>query len=1107
MTKNVKLNKQILKALSLGISTSMMLHPVNAFAAESDDNNTTVLPNTEEHETVETKADAEAAGAEAAAIEQENITPAVEKLNETVEAAEELGVDATGLKTELDSDNNGTIDAAEQIGEIKSDLEAIGDKEILIESEISTVKEDIGKANAAIEAAKAIVAETEETIKAASEAVETADGTVDEERDNIASATTGDEARNAYDRAETAVNEANDAVDIAIGTYAKAEADFSDAKDAYNAAAEKYQAAFQALVKASAEYDEMKSDAASDTRALEEELSRLATEAETLKNAAESAKDEYNAEGYAYIAALEAQVKATAKEKNVDWASGYDKLFNAIVEFYYIPEVEGGEFVSAKWTKSSGSYTYEDGTASTLADVLNYCTVTYKDANGDTQTKLLNYKTSTANGQRADGIVIFEKTEHTVVAGKDLSDEVIEQLDGGDVVESKDLLLVKDEDGTYVGFDAQASQTVESNEITEGTVEEEGKTTVVETDGEKTEWIYSNEDSTLTKKVTTGVTTTVYTGATLDGQSAVLASEDEARTQYKAELQTKIDALAEGDVLVIGEGETAVTFTNGDEATDAGFVSTSESKEVTTGYTVSGTYQEKFSKTVEISGTAKNENKAESEYEKKVADEAATYKYVDKDRLIGGEHQQKYTFVDETHTDATITQNGKNYDYSGSVTVSYQELKSQNLKDYYALWEGIKDFFTGRDSEEEMKKELQKQFEAEGKTIVAFDGWDGGFGTGKIYYVDSKTASQETAAATEEEARETFADSVETAEGAEACNVNISSVQEIKSNITQYGYNELNYTVKTTVFQTVTLLEEVWSDVEGKSATELRNDNWYSGDVLLAEYSKEDGTDYRTDGKAGQKDVVLSEEDEKTTAGFRAKVDTASATIADYEALIKKAEESQKAVEAAEKRVADLRNQIAELGSNATVDKLIEFGVSLNDAKDALDAAIKARDELNEKLAEVRGELETRIAVLTPAPAAEPAAPVADVTVITEGETALAAAPVIVQVVAPQAEAPAPAAEVEETQDTEDTSAEVTETAEAETSSIEDEDVARAAAPEATAAIEDEEAPLAAAPEAQKMSWWWLLIVLILGTTGTEMYRRHMAKKNAAKVDNTTETK
>ena len=48
--------------------------------------------------------------------------------------------------------------------------------------------------------------------------------------------------------------------------------------------------------------------------------------------------------------------------------------------------------------------------------------------------------------------------------------------------------------------------------------------------------------------------------------------------------------------------------------------------------------------------------------------------------------------------------------------------------------------------------------------------------------------------------------------------------------------------------------------------------------------------------------------------------------------------------------------------------------------------------------------------------------------------------------------------------------------------------------------IEDEATPLASFDEesAKKMNWWWLLIIALLGATGEEMYRRHKNKKEAA---------
>lgn len=51
----------------------------------------------------------------------------------------------------------------------------------------------------------------------------------------------------------------------------------------------------------------------------------------------------------------------------------------------------------------------------------------------------------------------------------------------------------------------------------------------------------------------------------------------------------------------------------------------------------------------------------------------------------------------------------------------------------------------------------------------------------------------------------------------------------------------------------------------------------------------------------------------------------------------------------------------------------------------------------------------------------------------------------------------------------------------------------------AIVAIEDEETPLAAGPGADgKMSWWWLLIVALFGAAGYKMYKEHQKKKEEA---------
>jgi hypothetical protein len=46
--------------------------------------------------------------------------------------------------------------------------------------------------------------------------------------------------------------------------------------------------------------------------------------------------------------------------------------------------------------------------------------------------------------------------------------------------------------------------------------------------------------------------------------------------------------------------------------------------------------------------------------------------------------------------------------------------------------------------------------------------------------------------------------------------------------------------------------------------------------------------------------------------------------------------------------------------------------------------------------------------------------------------------------------------------------------------------------------INDAGSPLAAQPiDEEKISWWWLIIIAILGATGYELYKRHREKKLA----------
>ncbi len=148
-----------------------------------------------------------------------------------------------------------------------------------------------------------------------------------------------------------------------------------------------------------------------------------------------------------------------------------------------------------------------------------------------------------------------------------------------------------------------------------------------------------------------------------------------------------------------------------------------------------------------------------------------------------------------------------------------------------------------------------------------------------------------------------------------------------------------------------------------------------------------------------------------------------------------------------------------------------------NDAKEEAKKAKDAADEA-QKIADSKASRPTPVSddddddYVVPTVEETTSAPIQTV-VLPQGGVAVAQTPVtVVDEATPQAAAPV---------------------------TIKEEAAPKAAAPEVAEAKEDipeEEVPLAAADQS-KMNWWWLLVVLVLGTTGAELYRRHMIKKNA----------
>ena len=1122
MKKNIKLNKNIIKALSIGISSSMMLQPMTAFDDTLDDNTLNLTPDTEEGATATTVSPEDQIAAEVTTEKTTDVAPAIDKVEAAIAQADELTVTtdainnaADKLETELGLDNNKVSDAEDDMDQINADLALVETADGAVASKVTEINGYAQNANDAAAAADGIETAIETEVNTAAGLVEEATTAVSEARSAIANAGTTDAANAAMSGVEEKVNAANTAVTTAETNLATAETNLATEQGKYNQAVEAYEAAVSELATAKTNFDTAQNTAVEDAQAAENELQRLADKAEKLAKEADNAKKAYEKSGYAYIAALETKLaEADAKNDGTGKIAYTEarKLVKAIVEFYYVPDVLGGTDAKLdinNWNAYSGNLTYTDanGTVSgktSEGDVLNYGVLTYKDADGNDQVKYINYKTANANStDNFGGVVIFEKTAHAVYDGKDIPADTLKKLNDGEAVEFNGDLLIKN-GNSYVGFDtAEANTEVKVDPATADVTEynnideETGLGSKLEVTKEETSWKYDAEKETLTKTVTKDYTETTYTGAGLDAQAATLDSKTAAENQYKAELQKIIDGLDEDSTFTIGEK----TFKKGDTADLTGY------KEQThfdvTGYKVVGTYQDKLFKNIPVV----------SDDDYKSADAALAAWEAD-----NGNHNKDYTEdwdidgiswevlhiswsgekeISETKGEATAERHthwvkDDTYSYNASVSVEYQKIESVTLDDYFELFGWAND-----GTENERKQAVIDDIVAKGGTYVDFKGFDGNIGKGTILYIPGHSTGEDGVVINKTDA----IDSVEKATAEFHKDKHNSNVEVTEVGVTKYGYSPISVIIETIrKTEGAVVAEQVWNEIAGESTVQLRNDNWYGGDVILASNWNENGADYTTDAvqPGSSVEVSLSEAQETKTADFRQKVDSAAAVAKKYADLSAKARESKEAVLTAKQNVKAIEDKIAALKASSTYNTIDQFAADLSATKDALTAAKTARDTLLEDLEAAKSELQVRVAALTPA--------VTPSTDVESGEEAPA------QVTTP---ANAPAASTtpvnqggEEAEDTEEAgeegeTAEPETVAETENREINEEGPALAAAPVEGETIEDEDTALASMPEAQQMSWWWLLLILVLGTTGAEMYRRHMVKKNAAKAEST----
>lgn len=1044
MRKNSK-NEKVIRAMAIGISAMLMASsPLTALAAEGEGNSSE--GNEDKNITVTPEAGV-CDQAEAAAKDADKAVEGAEKSAADVKAEVVDKVAAGDVKDAGGKDLSQDILDANAKVEDKTveDGSSLKDAESAVENADTAL--GVAEANdklsdAELNKAADAAANAGQTAAEAKDAMQASQDKVNGQIENIKDAASITDANAAYEEVKTTVDQAQADFDAKLGEY-------NTAKAAYEEAAKKladYEKAYEDAVNSA---DANADAAATELKAAQENAEALAKALEAAKSAVDT-----SAAGAMDIADKEA---LTQGDQGLNWKNE-DKLFISIMQNYYLPEVLKITADDIKVVRRQG----EDN------NTKNYFEVTYTDENGNKQTKYYNYVMDDKQTSK-DNIVIFEKRIEEVnwkTAQETNPDQYVKE--NGDTITVSEVEKGL-EDGTIIAVDGKK---VIKNDGTESIIisdnNQKTENGEVDTDvnevTEKESWKL-DENGNLVKTVTADVTTITYTDAkfTSSEQYQTVAERDAAAAEKEKELENA---------------------NNGKEATVTG----TEKTDYT--YTGNGTYIPTFTKTVDVKKTVRSWDSA-SEVQNDVKDD----KINDiKDQI------KKETDCDELYLiseSSTLTTNKTEdnvllkdkYEVSGTVSATYAKVtkKTVDQSTFGSLWNDIKALFgNGETTNKKLEDAARKAVEADGGIFVSANWDDWKLGKATIRYVAG--VSVKTDEKTTEEAAQ---NAVQDAALAQAKASGATGVYNVKTTDTDtiahtsYSY-EIDYLEKTGETTTNTAVRtETYANAEVLTGQIIQNLNYIQGNIKLT-----------------QKDEA-----------YRQFVDDAKALTEKYQKLLNDAQEAQKDVVAAQGKVEELKKEIEALKSDRTsnLGALEELEGKLTVAEQNKKDAEDTLKEILDSLDEAGGELDKAIERLTPAPT--PGTPAGG-----EGETggagdteeggageaetvvtpvALAAAPAAQATVVAQNQAAAPVVQIADeaaplaeaapanTQETVQAGSDKEETKEA--VNIEEE-----AVPLADVAVESEHA---------KMSWWWL-IILILGATGYEMYKKHNEKKLKAQAEN-----
>ena len=360
MKKKIRLNRSIIKAMTLGLSATIMTSPVTAFADELKDFNDTIKDIDENNDNAipAMKAEAEETREEAKAATESilEVIADIKGEGESTDAEENTGseTDGTGAEENTESETDGAGDEEQadlnttfedlstvesnakslltDIAEVKDAVDNI-EKVIINKPDFSENESEDGDEEETDEDAVnaeltsivqnlVIMSEYEDAIQAGGMALQVIADKAEKIEKNFEDKKVDEQiaaASETADQLEAAPSVSEGEVEDLGNTIGSIEGTVNDAQSAYETETGKYESLSDQIDSFKLKYNNLKVDSIQSANTAEQKLNELADNAETIQKAAETA-----------VALTDIKEKEAVAEKKKNW-DNYSDLFKTMV--------------------------------------------------------------------------------------------------------------------------------------------------------------------------------------------------------------------------------------------------------------------------------------------------------------------------------------------------------------------------------------------------------------------------------------------------------------------------------------------------------------------------------------------------------------------------------------------------------------------------------------------------------------------------------------------------------------------------------------------------------------------------------------------------------